>query len=91
MPQKQIPNHKIKQRNGVNINSSNLQFTTRVFKRKQRMKKEMHFSPRGFSFEGRETVSTKPLIEKSFSLRLDVKEDEKVADYDESVLRKYWN
>ena len=86
-----IPNHKIKKRNGVNINSSNLQFTTRVFKRKQRMKKEMHFSPRGFSFEGRETVSTKPLIEKSFSLRLDLKDDEKVAEYDESVLRKYWN
>ena len=91
LPQKHTSKQKSKQINVVNIPPSKLQFTTGVFKRKSRMKKEKHFSPRGFSFEGRETVSTKPLVETSFCLRLGLKDDDRVADYDESVLREYWN
>ena len=55
------------------------------------MEREKRIFPRGFNFEGHETVSTVPLDEMSFGLHVDLREEDKIAQYDESIIRKYWN
>ena len=59
----------------------------RMLGRKVKMPKETRIVPRGFNFDGRETVCAIQMTELSFG----VAEGNKVADYDESIIRNYWN
>ena len=58
-----------------------------MFGRKEKMPKETRILPRGFNFDGRETVCAIRMTEHSFG----VAEDDNVANYDESIIRNYWN
>ena len=79
----------VKGSNRVRFNMSKLSLhsVSDIFASKGKMPKETRIVPRGFNFDGREIVCAIKMTERSFS----VAEDDKVADYDESVIRNYWN
>ena len=79
----------LKDSNRVRFNMSKLSLhsVSDIFAPKGKMPKETRIVPRGFNFDGREIVCAIKMTERSFS----VAEDDKVADYDERVIRNFWN
>ena len=45
----------------------------------------------GLKLEGREAVSRSRFIPKSFKMQYSVIDDNKIANYDETIIMKYWN
>ena len=45
----------------------------------------------GLKFEGRDAVSIKPLVPRSFKLQFSVIDSNRVADYDENIISDHWN